>query len=153
MATKSSISGAKELERVLRELDPRLAERELPSAARAGANVWRKALVAAAPRGAGPSAASKKFGPLHKNIKTVRLKKTNRSVEMAVHTGKAFWGSFLEFGTRNIAPRPWMSPVVESKVGAVLARTGRTLERRLQKTARELAGPLSKISKSTRRRI
>ena len=134
-------------------MGPRLAERELTSAARAGANVWLKAMIVAAPRGADPSAASKKFGPLHKNIKTARLKKTNRSVEMAVHTGKAFWGTWLEFGKVGQSATPWMSPVVDANVAAVLARTGKTLDRRLQKTAKELAGPLSKISKSTRRRI
>ena len=154
MAVKSGISGARELERVLRKLGPRLAERELVSAARAGANVWRKAMIAAAPHEDGESSAlSKKLGPLHKNIRTTRVKETNRSVEMAVHTGRAWWGTWLEFGKTGQPARPWASPAIDANVAAVLARTGKTLERRLQKLAKELAGPLSKISKSTRGRI
>ena len=153
MATISGMSGAKELERVLRKLPRRLAERELTSAARAGANVIRKEVRARASRGSDPSAASKKFGTLHKNIRVARVKKTGFSVEMAIHNGRAFWGSFLEFGTKNISARPWMSPAFDTTVRPALAKVGERLGKGLEKTAKELAGPLSKISKSTRRRL
>ena len=154
MATISGISGAKELERVLRKLGPKLAERELVSAARAGANVWRKAMIEAAPRDADePSKWSKKFGPLHKNIRTTRFKNTAFSVEMAVHTGRAFWGTWFEFGKVGQSATHWASSAIDSTAALALARVGRTLGRRLPKLAAELAGPLSKISKSTRRRL
>ncbi len=153
MATISGMSGAKELERVLRKLPGRLAERELNSAARAGANVIRKEARARAPRGSDPSAASEKFGPLHKSIRVTRVKKTGFSVEMAIHNGKAFWGGFLEWGTKDIAARPWMSPAFDMTVHPALAKVGQRLGKGLEKTAKELAGPLSKISKSTRRRL
>ena len=154
MAVRSGISGAKELERVLKRLPGKLAERELTSAARAGANVWRKAMKQAAPRDVDePSFWSKKFGPLHKNIRTTRVKKTKASVEMAVHTGRAFWGTWFEFGKIGQAPTHWASSAIDVTAGAALERVGKTLARRLEKTAAELAGPLSKISKSTRRRL
>ncbi len=153
MATISGMSGARELERVLRKLPRRLAERELTSAARAGANVIRKEARARVPRGSAPSAATEKYGPLHKNIRVARVKKTGLSVEMAIHNGRAFWGSFLEFGTRHIAARPWMSPAFDTSVRPALAKVGERMGKGLEKTARELAGPLSKISKSTRRRL
>ena len=153
MATISGMSGAKELERVLKKLGPKLAERELLKAARAGANVILKEARARAPRGSDPSAASKKYGPLHKNVKVVRMKKTGFSVEMAIHNGKAFWGGFLEWGTKDIAARPWMSPAFDTTVRPALAKVGQRLGKGLEKTAKELAGPLSKISKSTRRRL
>ncbi len=153
MAARSGITGAKELERVLRKLPGRLAERELTSAARAGANVIRKEARARAPRGSDPSAASEKYGPLHKNIRVARIKKTGFIVEMAIHNGRAFWGSFLEFGTRHIAARPWMSPAFDTSVRPALAKVGERLGKGLEKTAKELAGPLSKISKGTRRRL
>ncbi len=153
MAARSGITGAKELERVLRKLPRRLAERELTSAARAGANVIRKEARVRAPRGSDPSAASEKFGPLHKNIRVARVKKTGLSVEMAIHNGRAFWGSFLEFGTRHISARPWMSPAFDTTVRPALAKVGERLGKGLENTAQELAGPLSKISKSTRRRL
>ena len=151
--TTSKITGARELERVLKKLPGRLAERELTSAARAGANVIRKEARARAPRGADPSAASEKYGSLHKNIRVTRVKKTGLSVEMAIHNGKAFWGRMLEFGTRHISARPWMTPAFDTTAQPALTKIGQTLGKRLEKTAKELAGPLSKISKSTRRRI
>ncbi len=153
MATVSSITGAKELERVLKKLPGRLAERELVSAARAGANVIRKEARARAPRGSDPSAASAKFGPLHKNIRVARVKKTAFSVEMAIHNGRAFWGSFLEFGKLGKSGTPWFTPALDSTAQPALARVGERLGKGLEKVARELAGPLSKISKSTRRRL
>ena len=154
MATSTSrITGAKELERVLRKLPGKLAERELVSAARAGANVWRKAMKEAAARGSDPSEASKERGPLHKNIRTTRFKKTKFSVEMAVHTGGAYWGTWSEFGKIGQAATHWASSAIDATAGAALDRTGKTLGRRLEKLAKELAGPLSKISKSTRRRL
>ena len=154
MATSTSrITGAKELERVLRKLPGKLAERELISAARSGANVWRKAMKEAAPRGGEPSKASKERGPLHKNIRTTRFKKTKFSVEMAVHTGGAFWGTWFEFGKIGQAATHWASSAIDATAGAALERTGKTLGRRLEKLAKELAGPLSKISKGTRRRL
>ena len=154
MAVRSGISGVKEMERVLKKLPGRLAERELVSAARAGANVWRKAMKEAAPRDTDePSEASKERGPLHKNIRTTRFKKTKFSVEMAVHTGGAFWGTWSEFGKIGQAATHWASSAIDVTAGAALERVGKTLARRLEKTAAELAGPLSKISKSTRRRL
>ena len=153
MAVRSGISGAKELERVLKKLPGRLAERELVSAARAGANVIRKEARARAPRGSDPSAASAKFGSLHKNIRVTRVKKTALSVEMAIHNGKAFWGSFLEFGKLGKSGTPWFTPALDTTVRPALVKVGKRLGKGLEKTAKELAGPLSKISKSTRRRL
>jgi len=153
MAALSGISGAKELERVLKKLGPKLAERVLVSSARAGAGVIRKEARARAPRGQEPSTASKKYGPLHKKIRVTRMKKTGYSVEMAVHNGTAFWGAFLEWGTKHIGASPWMSPAFDTSAAPALKRTGERLGKGLDKVSRELAGPLSKISKATRRRI
>ena len=151
--TRSGITGAKELERLLKKLPGKLAERELTSAARAGANVIRKEARARAPRGSDPSAASQKFGSLRKNIRVTRVKKTSRSVEMAIHNGKAFWGGFLEWGTKNIAARPWMTPAFDTSAQPALTKVGERLGKGIEKVAKELAGPLSKISRGTRRRI
>ena len=49
--TRSQLQGFAELDRVLKALPGRLAERELTSAVRAGANVIRKEARARAPRG------------------------------------------------------------------------------------------------------
>lgn len=156
----TGLSGVQAMERVLKKLPGKLAERELTSAARAGANVIRKAVRERAPE-SGESAeqrskrstSGKDYGPLKKNIRVTRLRKTSRSVEMAVHNGPAFWAKFLEWGTSKLAARPFFTPAFEASAQPALARTGKTLARRLEKTAKELAGPLSKISKGTRKRL
>ncbi len=146
----AKLEGFKELERVLKRLPKRLAERELTSAARAGANVIRKAVRARAPKG------GELIGQritLKKSIRVTRIKKTGHSVEMAIHTGGAFWGMFLERGTAKMGARPFMGPAFDASSGPAVARLGKVLAKRVEKTARELAGPLAKISKATRRRL
>ena len=66
------------MDKVLKLLPKRLAERELTAAVRAGANVIRKEARARAPRGGVSSEMSQKFGPLHKKIRARRVKKTRR---------------------------------------------------------------------------
>ena len=151
--TRSQLQGFAELDRVLKALPGRLAERELTSAVRAGANVIRKEARARAPRGGVPSEMSKKFGPLHKKVRTARVKKTRRSVEFAVNDGSAFYGAFLEFGTKDIAPQPWLTPAFDASVQPALAKIGTSLARGLERTAKELAGKFGSIRKSTLKRL
>ena len=153
VTTRSQVVGFKELEQVLKALPGRLAERELTSAVRAGANVIRKEARARAPRGGVPSAMSKKFGPLHKKIRTRRDKKTPLSVEFSIDSGSAFYGSFLEFGTKNIAPRPWLTPAYDVSKDAAVQKLGDRLGKGIVKVAAELAGKFGSLRKSTLNRL
>lgn len=157
---RNKIVGAKELDRALRAMGPRLAERELAGAARVGANVIRKEVRQRAPRsGATPderrkrSSSGKDYGPLHKNIRVSRRKKTRSSVEFAIHSGQAFWALFLEFGTSKMAARPFFTPALDAKAQQAIDRLGKNLGQRIEKTAKELAGQFKTIRKATRRRL
>ena len=151
--TRSQLTGFKELDKVLKALPGQLAERELTAAVRAGANVIRKEARARAPRGGVPSEISKKFGPLHKKIRVARVKKTRHSVEFVVYEGSAFYALFIEFGTKDIAPRPFMAPAFDISAQAALAQIGKTLAKGIEKTATELAGKFKSIRKSTLKRL
>ncbi len=138
---------------MLKALPGRLAERELTSAVRAGANVIRKEARARAPRGGVPSEMSKKFGPLHKKIRAARVKKTRRSVEFVVNEGSAWYGALLEFGTKDIAPRPWLTPAFDVSAPAAVQKVGERLGKGVEKVTKELAGKFKSIRKSTLRRL
>ena len=160
MAKNSSISGVSEIDKVLKAMPEKLAERILVSGARAGANVIRKSIVDRAPRsGLGADARSRRsssgkdYGPLHKNIRVTRRKITDVSVEFAIHTGQAFWALFLEFGTVKMSARPFFTPAVDTSVQPAVARTGKVLGDRITKQAKELSGKFGSIKKGTRRRI
>lgn len=151
--TRSQVLGFKEIEQVLKALPGRLAERELTNATRAGANVIRKEARARAPRGGVSSAMSKKFGPLHKKIRSRRVKKTRRSVEFVINEGSAFYGKFLEFGTKNIAPQPWITPAFDTKASAAVQKVFERLAKGVEKTTTELAGKFGSIRKSTLKKL
>lgn len=151
--TRSQVLGFKQIEQVLKALPDRLAERELTGAVRAGANVIRKEARARAPRGGVSSEMSKKFGPLHKKIRTLRIKKTRRSVEFVVNEGSAWYGALLEFGTKNIAPRPWLTPAFDVSSRPAVQKVFDRLGKGVEKVTKELAGKFGSIRKSTLKKL
>ena len=151
--TRSQVEGFKEIERVLKAMPDKLAERELTNAVRAGANVLVKEARARAPRGAVPSEMSQKLGPLHKKIRARRVKKTRRSVEFVVNEGSAWYGALLEFGTKHLAARPWLTPAFDVAAPAAVQKVGERLGKGVEKVTTELAGKFGAIRKSTLRRL
>jgi len=155
------LGGVSEMENALKLLPARVAERELIRAARAGSQVVRKAVKAAAPRsGQTPeqrsrrTSSGKNYGALANNIRvTTRTKGKRHSVEVAIHTGNAFWGMFLEFGTSRMAPRPFFAPAWDKSRDAALAAVAETLASGIDRTAKELAlrNPTGRLTRSTRR--
>lgn len=120
MKVTTKVDGLKELDRALNQLPDKVHNRVLQSAVTSSIRKARKAIKTAAPRGAVPSQASEQYGPLHKNLKVgkARTKKSRKSA--FVSTGKAFWGYFLEYGTRSIPARPWFVPAFERSQAAMM---------------------------------
>lgn len=145
------IIGLRETEKVLKALGPKLAERELMKALRAGGNVIKKEVKARAPVGTEPPNA--KFGTLKDNIKTTAIKKTRFAGEVAVHTGKAYWAMFVEFGTVKMPARPFIGPAFDAVKKNAIDKFVKTLGRGVEKTALELAGKFGSLKKSTKRRM
>ena len=138
------LRGFDEADAVLRDLPDAVENRVLQKATRAGGNVWRKLLRAAAPKHSGKqSPASAQYGTLVRNIKTAVLRKAKAKGRRGVRvsTGAGFWGMFLEFGTRFIAARPWFRPTVEAsrdEVEAAMAKkTTIELDREVKRLVRK----------------
>lgn len=139
------VRGFKEAEKLLQQLPRNVENRVLQAATMAGAREIRKQVKADAPRSKGKrSPASQTYDRLFKNIKVARLKKyaKKKGIRGArVYTGNAFWGMFLEFGTRFIPARPWFRPAVAKAQDAATEKLkeglGRGIEREAEKLARK----------------
>ena len=143
MMAKPNIHGFKELDRLLQQLPHKVENRVLQAATQAGARVIGKEVRANAPVGSGKrSPASSEYGRLSKNIKVQALKSVRAKGRRGsrIFTGKAFWGMFLEFGTRHIAARPWFRPAIDRAVPSAIKKLqvalGRGIEREAKKMAR-----------------
>lgn len=117
MAQLSTFWGAKEVSEVLEQLPQGMENRALQAACNAAARRAAKHLKAAAPRNKGKrrSPSSREYGQLYRNIKTSPFKAARRRGQRGsrVYTGNAFWGVFLEYGTKNMKAQPWFRPTLE----------------------------------------
>lgn len=122
MQMSVKISGGKEIYNALRNLIPREANNIARSGVRAGAALLAKELRRAAPRGprgAKQSAASKRYGPLYKNIKYRMQRSRGNDHSAIVFIKDAFWWRFVEYGyvqkrkrrKYRVAAHPFVRPV------------------------------------------
>ena len=136
------VSGFRQLERLLQELPQNIERRVLQAGVMAGAREIRKEVKANAPVGSGKrSPSSNKFKRLSQNIKAQPLRSAKRKGMRGarVFTGNAFWGRFLEFGTRHQAARPWFRPAVSAATGAAADKLKEGLGRGIIREAQKLA--------------
>lgn len=56
-----------------------------------------------------------------------------------VGSGDAYWGYFLEVGTRNMPARPWMRPTFDAAAPSLVATIEQDLRRRIEQAAAEKA--------------
>jgi HK97 gp10 family phage protein len=136
---KGKVEGAKALEDALKLLPERTRGKLLTGAVRAGANLVKKEIKARAPVGAEATKNNRKYGHLRDNI-IVAMDKTRSAVTYSVGVGRAFWGRFLEFGTRFMAARPFMRPAFEASRDAAVRKMGDILGKGIEREAAKLAG-------------
>lgn len=145
--SRSTITGAKDLDKLLKRLPGKVAGRILQSSLRVGAMVIVKDARTRAPVGT---------GTLRREIvarKTSRAKASGKSAEVTIGpTQDAFWGLFQEFGTRFHPPHPWLRPAFEASKRAALDKTGKSLGMKIEKAAEKLAGSFAKSGLKARRR-
>lgn len=158
MAEQLRIHGAKEMEAVLKQLPDYIAKRVVTGALRKAAEpvleeARRLAPVGEEAKGRVRLRRSKRgkvsvsnYGKLKLSLRIVNVpsKKTAHSATVAVSIGKAFWGMFVEFGTRFMGARPFLRPAFESKKHEALDRLGKELGDGIEKAAIKLAGPYLK---------
>lgn len=138
METRFTIDGARELERLLKDLGPEVGSKVALQALRASARSIQRELKARAPTG--KQDPHPKYGRLKDNIRVTTVEKNPPEFEVVVHTGSAFWGHFLEFGTVKMRPHPWFSPVWDASVQAALETLGKNMSTGISREARKLAG-------------
>lgn len=158
MAERLHIAGAKEMEQLLRQLPQQLARQTLTAALREAAQpvleeARRLAPVGTESKGRVRLRRSKKgkvsishYGKLKPSLRiaTVPASRTPHSATVVVTVGKAFWGMFLEFGTRHMKKQPFLRPAFEARQREALNRLGQALGERIEKAAKKLAGPYAK---------
>lgn len=94
------------------ELDARLAELSKGVATKAGNKAVRRGAVLVAKEVRGEAA--RDTGDLKRNIRARKGRsKAANAVTYVVSVGKAFYGKFLEFGTRKMAAQPFFGPAFE----------------------------------------
>lgn len=152
------IHGADEMAKVLRELPEHIGRRVLVGALRKAAvpildEARRLAPVGQESKGRVRLRKTKRgkitvanYGKLRLElgIVTIPASKTEHTASVAVSVRKAFWGMFVEFGTRLMAARPFMRPAFEARKYEALDILGKELGAGIERAAKRLAGPYLK---------
>lgn len=142
MQVKFETKGFKELDDALGKLPNNIQKRVLQNAANAGMRVIRKSIIAQAPQNAGvQSPASERYGTLKENISKARKARVREKQRKSsyVSSGDAFWGYFLEKGTRYIPATRWFSRAVESAKDAALEKVRKSLGKGIDREFKKLA--------------
>lgn len=106
------VQGAKEIERKLKSLEPKLARKIVRQSLRKAAKPILKKAKENCPVAT---------GELKKNLKVRALKKRKHSYAVQAGTSKGwykgdqFYAGFIEFGTVNMEPKPFMRPAFDSE--------------------------------------
>lgn len=138
MRVDFKIEGAKEMERVLRELGPDVANRVGRQALRAGAKVIIDEAKRLVPVDS---------GALRDSIAVREDRKLKASVghEIGVNIGFLKPASrrahLIEFGTSKSPAKPFMRPAMDSQAPAALDQMGKVLARGIDREAKKLAKP------------
>lgn len=149
METKFQLRGVDDLKRTLAALNAESATKVGTVATREGAKIVKEAFVAAAPvgtEGTIRTRTTKKgktvkadYGRLRDNIIIRKVRGTNQhQIKFAVGVGAAFWGMFLEFGTRFMPARPWMRPAFDAAAARVIDQIGTLLGKGIEREGKRL---------------
>ncbi len=134
------IEGADAIREAFRHLPDVLAKKVIDAALRKGAKAVQDDARAAAAqfknprpsrktrRGKGGVSTPYDYGRLRANIRIGRPRRTPKNAKpldpneqwIAVGLGNAFWGRFLEFGTKRQRRTPWLTPVAQRTLPTAL---------------------------------
>lgn len=147
------MTGFKELNDVLKQLPKELAQQAVRGALRKAAVPILEEARRLAPFGheakgrvrvrrtKGGKVRIANYGKLRGELKIISLpnKNAQAGTSVAISVGKAYWGMFLEFGTRHMSKRPFLRPALEMKAEQALAVLRNELAANIVKIAERLA--------------
>lgn len=145
--TEIKLEGFAELDKALATLPYEIGVKVLQNAVSSAILPAFKAVKSAAPIGneqaRNPDSKSGKiklkYGKLRDNIKKRKTKTyADNSKSAYISTGNAFWGFFLEHGTRYIPATHWFSRAFESSQDAMLSKLKADIARGIDKKFREM---------------
>ena len=125
MKLETKIKGFENLNTILTKLPERVEANVLQKSTTGALRSIVKYMRGRAPKNADyESPASKKYGPLRKNIFVKASKRDKKSGTRGAYitTGKAFWGFFYEKGTRHQPARPWFLPAFSAVSDLIIKR-------------------------------
>lgn len=120
-STKSYVTGFADLSDLLKSTPKDIERKVLQYATRKALKTILPKVRAAAPKSTGKrSKNSLKYGRLFQKPKLKNIKSRGKGIKgTVIHTGTAFYGKFLELGTRRIAPRPFIRDTFDSNVNSM----------------------------------
>lgn len=160
---KSTITGARELARVLDKLPDKIGRKVVVSSMRQAANLVRKEIRARAPVRAGGGAKAVKIGKggqaigrlpgfLRAHIAVNNLRRARVPTLRIGPTRDAFHGLFQEFGTVHHPAQPFIRPAFDAAKARMLGSIGKRLGINIEKAAVKLAGSFAKSGLKSKRR-
>lgn len=148
----SEAGGFDDLRRVFRQLPDVAQKRVATNVIRAAAVGMQKEVRSAAKEISSQekrSKASIKYGPIWKAIKISRSRNKSRdNISWLVHTGRAFYGRFIEYGTSKFPPHPWFRPATERAAPAMRTEMAKRLGKGIEREAARLAKSFRSARKS-----
>jgi HK97 gp10 family phage protein len=134
--TDYTIEGARDIERVLEAIGPKLAGQVGGNAVRAGARVIVKEAKRLVPV---------RSGHLRDSIKIVTLKKNQKAsdvvgVLIGFEKPSSRIAHLIEFGTSHSAAQPFMRPAMDSQHSEILDAIGKALASGVIKKATKIGG-------------
>lgn len=141
---KTEIQGARELDKLLGQLPKKMGFTALRGAVRAGAKIIMEDAKARV---------SVDTGDLRDSIRIQKVRARGTSVTFVVGAEKKeFYGQFIEFGTSKQSARPWLRPAFDTRVKEALDKIGDELGKRVERTAKKLAGGFRKSGLGAKKR-
>lgn len=163
-----SIDGAREVNRVLKELPGKMGERALGGALGAAAKPLVEEMKQAAPvrqdegskfvrrqtRGRFAGANIRRRPGFLRNSIRARRRRIKGALAALVEVGPfgVWYAHLVEWGTRHSRARPFARPALDRTGGEIIKKMGLELGKRVEREAQRLAGKYSKSGLVSRRR-
>ncbi|WP_283149735.1 HK97-gp10 family putative phage morphogenesis protein [Silvimonas soli] len=145
------LTGLDDLKRKLRELPKRVETRVVKVALKKGGEIIRDAAISRAPEDSGLlkknivyRALSAKKGQVgvrkqaQKHVDNPQNRRMRRVGKRYYSDGPAFYGRFVEFGTKNMAAHPFMRPAFDATAPAAIDAIGKALLEGIDQEVRKL---------------